>query len=245
MNDDLQSIAAHFVETLSSSAPSLRLTKDIILTHFKDALKPTLAEMGIVGTAGADQRARIWHVRAQYWTSSNGADVDTIALEGETAPSGVHGFAQVASWLIAGARHVHGDYAVPHDIGTLALMRRLDNLRPSITRGGGRANMRIAYRDRDGRACQLHATVSRDSMTAAPSGLPAGQRHGFPGGLSVVPIGNAPSPASAIEEGPAPGTADALRALLHGRAPYQPDYSDLMPTGDTSSASDSALDDDQ
>lgn len=157
----IDAAASHCIDAIAAAIPAELHTAAQFRAIARVAIAAAIRRHGTAGAIG-DGRSREWCVKAAFWSADNGRDVDRLEMEGETT---LRGFEAVAMWLRDGAAHVfrtprHGD-DLPADCTAPALMRRLDNLRPTLSRRAGVANMRHKFVTARGEAAFLQATITR------------------------------------------------------------------------------------
>lgn len=142
-------------------------SRPVVLATATAATRSALVQRGVAKGAAAlnDGRVREWHIKAAIWSADNGREVDRLEWEGETTAAGLDG---VAERLRDAALHVftRGRWnGLPDDMRVHVLADKLGNMRPALSRNGGRANMRYKFdTGRDGapgEAAYLQATITR------------------------------------------------------------------------------------
>lgn len=147
-------------------------SRPVVLATATAATRSALVQRGVAKGAAAlnDGRVREWHIKAAIWSADNGREVDRLEWEGETTAAGLDG---VAERLRDAALHVftRGRWGgLPDDMRVHVLADKLGNMRPALSRNGGRANMRYKFdTGRDGapgEAAYLQATITRADVAA-------------------------------------------------------------------------------
>lgn len=119
-----------------------------IISCLSSALRPYL-ELYLDPTSGKlapDKRSRKWAVEITFWDITEGKGA--ADLVGECCKEVVTGFDGVWELIQEMVEGMYEEVEKAEHItifGTVSLKRRLGGLRPSLSRGGGRATLRLTY----------------------------------------------------------------------------------------------------
>lgn len=153
--------------------------------YLRFALHHTVAykELRVVDTGAFDSRQRAWRARVMIFaghgdTAERIADTEPdrqattgMSYEDAYGPSAgtqvFLGLSAVASYISRSALEFHG--TCPPDLYTMALVRKIPSIRPTLSRTGGSVCWRVAY-TWEGRDYRVQAEVRRaDLVSTSPT----------------------------------------------------------------------------
>lgn len=125
---------------LTSRAPYSVLTS-LLRPYIDEAVTPRKVKRTV------DNRTRLWWFKIYFWDITNGLEAgDLIAqsdLENERGFDAI--VCLIRQWVKEVHAGIHWLMDQDHDFNELSLKKRLGGLRPAITRGSGKATLRIYY----------------------------------------------------------------------------------------------------
>jgi hypothetical protein len=159
---DIDTAAARLLPPIAAAAE--KLAQDYRGGHAA-AYHAILHRLSKLGPArSSDGRAAAWHCRLRLYDlakSPTSPEADTDREVDDTNPghTTLRGFGAISTWAASLIKDWHG--RVPESLDTSDLRRRIENLRPTLSRRGGIVAARLTYTAPDGSAWLARIDICR------------------------------------------------------------------------------------
>jgi len=159
---DIDHIAALLVPSITAAAERLAQDYRGSRATAYHALLRRLAKLGPERVS--DGRAAAWHCRLRLYALSRSrhspeADTDSGADDVTPGRMTLRGFGAISAWAADLIKEWHG--RTPESLDSAELRRRIENLRPTLSRRGGIVAARLPYTAPDGSAWLARIDICR------------------------------------------------------------------------------------
>lgn len=150
--DKLHEIASGLLQQMQDSAAEIEAAGGPNqAAAYADILRTVRTMHKTAGSPGAlDGRTTAWRVRLQIFGPDGSLEADSDADNGDIQAPGetiIHGVKPVADWAAAAALAFHAERGetVTSGLDQSLLYHKINSLRPTLSRNGGKATWRIPY----------------------------------------------------------------------------------------------------